>query len=59
METMLEKSQKNGKPNGAFVPAKAGKNASHIDMKAEAAGSSPGNYALGKGSQRGLSQRAI
>ena len=58
METMLEKSQRNGKPNGAFIPAKAGKNASHIDMQAEAADLAQETMRLAKAAKEGcLSER--
>ncbi len=58
METMLEKSQKNGKPNGAFVPAKAGKNASRIGFNVEAADLAQETMRLAKAAKEGcLSER--
>ena len=58
METMLEKGQKNGKPNGAFVPAKSGKNASRNGLMGEAADLSQETMRLAKAAKEGrLSER--
>ncbi len=58
METMLEKSQKNGKPNGAFVHVKAGKKSSHLGLMTEEADLAQETIRLARAAKEGwLSER--
>lgn len=58
METMLEKKHKTGKPNGAFVHAKAGKKSSQVGWMAEEVDLAQETLRLAKAAKEGrLSER--